>query len=124
MEKRPHRFRTFFAVTIVVFLLAFGFNAHACLVPLSGTSDASMSNGCSTPIEQSARQLCDAFKTLGVESGSLSSTLLVDHHLLAAHTLAALPPVIHSFQCFFHLDHPLEMGSPPHHSLATTVLRI
>lgn len=108
----------------MVFLLAFSFNAYACLVPLSGTSDTSMANGCSTPMEQPARQLCDVFKTLGVESGSQSSSLLVDHHLLADHALAALPAVSQQFQRIFLRYQPLESSSPPHQSLATTVLRI
>jgi hypothetical protein len=116
--------RSFLAATIVAFLLAFSFNAHACLVPLSGTSDASMANGCSTPIEQPARQLCDAFKTLGIESGSQSFSLLSDHHLLADHVLATFPAVSHHFRWMFHRSHPLDAGSPPHHSLRTTVLRI
>jgi hypothetical protein len=124
MRTRSHRFRSFLAGTIVVFLLAFSFNAYACLVPLSGTTDASMANGCSTPMEQPARQLCDAFKTLGVESGSQSSSLLVDHHLLADHALAAPPAVSQQFQRFFHRYQPLESSSLPHQSLATTVLRI
>jgi hypothetical protein len=124
MPMRSCRYRSFLAGTIVVFLLAFSFNAYACLVPLSGTTDASMANGCSTPMEQPARQLCDAFKTLGVASGSHASSLLVDHHLLADHALAALLPVSHHFQRIVHRDLPLDMGSPPHQSLATTVLRI
>lgn len=124
MRMRSHCSRSFLAGTIVVFLLAFSFNAYACLIPLSGTSDASMSNGCSTPTEQPARQLCDAFKTLGVESGSQSSSLLVDHHLLADHALATLPAVSQQFQRIFHRYQPLESSSSPHQSLATTVLRI
>ena len=124
MRIRSYRSRSVLAGTIVVFLLAFSFNAYACLVPLSGTSDASMANGCSTPMEQPTRQLCDAFKTLGVESGSQSSSLLVDHHLLADHALATLPAVSQQFQRIFHRYQPLESSSPPHQSLATTVLRI
>ncbi|MBP8153742.1 MAG: hypothetical protein KAX87_00555 [Nitrospira sp.] len=125
MRVCSYRSRSLLAGTIVVFLLAFSFNAYACLVPLSGTSDASMANGCSTPIEQPARQLCDAFKTLGVESGSQSSSLLLDHHhLLADHALAATPAVSQQFQRIFHRYQPLESSSPPHQSLATTVLRI
>ena len=124
MRIRSYRSRSVLAGTIVVFLLAFSFNAYACLLPLSGTTDASMANGCSTPMEQPTRQLCDAFKTLGVESGSQSSSLLVDHHLLADHALATLPAVSQQFQRIFHRYQPLESSSPPHQSLATTVLRI
>ncbi|HWV46452.1 MAG TPA: hypothetical protein VN039_10620, partial [Nitrospira sp.] len=76
--------RSILAVTIAVFLLAFSFNAYACLLPLSGTDDVSMANGCSTPVEQPVRQLCDAFKTLGVESSPQASSLHMDHHWSAA----------------------------------------
>jgi len=124
MEMRSHRSRAFLARTITVFLLAFSFNAYACLVPLPGTSDAPMANGCSTPIEQPARQLCDTFKTLGVGSGSLSSSLLVDHHLQADHAAAALPAVSHHFPWMFDRYHSLYTGSPLYRSITTTVLRI
>lgn len=124
MQIRPNLSRVFLAGIIILFMLAFGFNAHACLVPLSGTSDASMANGCSTPIEQPARQLCDAFKTLGIESGSQSFSLLSDHQLLADHALAAFPALSHPFHGRFHRYHSLETRTPPRQSLATTVLRI
>lgn len=124
MRVRSHYSRSFLAVTIVVFLLAFSFNAYACVLPLSGTSDASMANGCSTPIEQPARQLCDAFKTLGVDSSSQSSLLHLDHHWPADHALAALPVVSHQFERICSSDQPFESSSPPHPSLASTVLRI
>ena len=120
-----HHSRSFLAVTIVVFLLAFSFNAYACLLPLSGTTDASMANGCSTPEEQPVRQLCDAFKTLGVESSPQSSSLHMDQHWLAAdQTLATLQAVISPFERISLLHHSLESSSPPHESLASTVLRI
>lgn len=112
------------AVSIVVFLLAFSFNAYACLLPLSGKTDASMANGCSTPVEEPSRQLCDAFKVLGVESNSQSSSLLVDHHWLADHTPAVFPVVSQQFEPIFSSDQPFESSSPPHPSLASTVLRI
>lgn len=124
MQKSSSRLRSFLAATIVVFLLAFSFNAYACLLPLSGTTDASMANGCSAPVEQPSRQLCDAFKTLGVESSSQSSSLLMDHHWSADHALVALPAVSHQFERISHPSQSLESSSPPHQSLASTVLRI
>ena len=124
MGMYAHRLRDFLTATIIVFLLAFSFNAHACLVPLSGIPDVSMANGCSTPIEQPVRQLCDAFTTLGIESGSQSFSLLSDYHLLAPHTVAAVPAVDHQFHGMVHRYHFLETSSPLHQSLATTVLRI
>jgi hypothetical protein len=112
------------AVTIAVFLLAFSFNAYACLLPLSGTTDVSMANGCGTPGEQPPRQLCDAFKTLGVESYTQSTSLLVDHHLVADHTPTVLPVLSHKFEPIYTSDQPFESSSPPHLSLSITVLRI
>lgn len=124
MRRHSIHSRSFLAAAIVVFLLAFSFNAYACVLPLSGTSDASMANGCSTPVEQPDRQLCDAFKTLGVESHSQSASLLVDYHWLADHAPAALPVVSHRFERICYSDQFLESSSPPHPSLASTVLRI
>lgn len=124
MQSSVSHSRSLLAVTIVVFLLAFSFNAYACLLPLSGTSDVSMANGCSTPIEEPVRQLCDAFKTLGVESYSQSVSLLVDHHWPAAHAPATLTVVSHQFHRLRSSDQPFESSSPLHLSLASTVLRI
>ena len=124
MRLGSHHSRSFLAVTIVVFLLAFSFNAYACLLPLSGTTGASMANGCSTPEEQPVRQLCDAFKTLGVESSSQSSSLHMAHHWSADHILPALPTVGRKFECISRSCPSLESSSPPHQSLASTVLRI
>ena len=124
MRLSSYHFRSFLAVTIMVFLLAFSFNAYACLLPLSGTTDVSMANGCSTPVEQPVRQLCDAFKTLGVESSPQSTSLHMDHHWSADHILPALPTVSCLFERISPLHHYLESSSPPHQSLASTVLRI
>ena len=124
MRMHPNHSRSFLAATIVVFLLTFSFNAYACILPLSGTSDASMANGCSTPSEPPARQLCDAFKTLGVESHSQSASLLVDHHWPVDHALAELPVVSHQVERICGSDPSFESSSPPHPSLASTVLRI
>lgn len=124
MGKSSSRSRLFLAGAIVVFLLAFSFNAYACVLPLSGTNEASMANGCSTPVEQQSRQLCDAFKTLGVESSSQSFSLLMDHHWSADHAPVALPAVSHQLERISSPSQSLESSSPPHQSLASTVLRI
>lgn len=124
MRLSSHYSRSFLAVTIVVFLLAFSFNAYACVLPLSGTTDTSMGNGCSTPDEQSARQLCDAFKTLGVESSPQSSVWHMDHHWSADHALVAGSAVSFRFERMSHPSRSRESSSPPHQSLASTVLRI
>ncbi len=125
MRVSVYHSRSFLAAMIVVFLLAFSFNAYACLLPLSGTTDASMANGCSTPVEQPVRQLCDAFKTLGVESSKQSTSLYMDHHWSAAdQALTARPVLSDQFQYLFPLYHSFGSSSPPHQSLASTVLRI
>ncbi|MBX3331791.1 MAG: hypothetical protein KF722_15395 [Nitrospira sp.] len=124
MRLSSYHFRSFLAATIVMFLLAFSFNAYACLLPLSGTTDASMANGCSTPVEQPTRQLCDAFKILGVESQAQSASLLADHHWSADQALVALPAVSLRLTRISSLSHAFESSSPPHQSLASTVLRI
>ncbi len=124
MRLGSHHSQSFLAASIAVFLLAFSFNAYACLLPLAGTTDASMANGCSTPVEQPSRQLCDAFKILGVESQAQSSSLLVDHHWSADHALPTLPTVSPRLVRIFSLYRNFESSSPPHQSLPSTVLRI
>jgi hypothetical protein len=124
MRIRFSRTGSLLAGTIVVFLLTFSFNAHACLLPLSGTTETSMANGCSTPSEQPSRQLCDAFKTLGLESGSQSVSLISDHHLLADHGPALLPAMSHHFSWLFHRYRPHDSGPPLRQPLTSTVLRI
>ncbi len=61
------RARTFLAVALVLLLLGFSVNAYACLLPLFGAAGM-MQSGCMDPGEESARQFCDAFKTLAVRS--------------------------------------------------------
>src|SRR2546422_11334054 len=64
------RTRVFLAGFLVLLFLGLSFNAYACLVPLYGAVDATMGSGCSSPEEQTARQFCDAFKTLAVQAGA------------------------------------------------------
>ena len=64
------RFRPCLSTTLVLLLLVLSFNAYACLLPVSSSSSTEMGNGCSTPEEQPARQVCDAFKTFTVEASS------------------------------------------------------
>ena len=62
------RMRAFLALLLLLLLLGFSFNAYACLVPLYGGAGAAKGSDCSAPGEQSARQFCDTFKTLGVHT--------------------------------------------------------
>ncbi len=62
------RARAFLALVLILLLQGFSFNAYACLVPLYGGASAAKGSDCSAPEEQSARQFCDTFKTLGMQS--------------------------------------------------------
>lgn len=62
------RFHPLLSTTLVLLFLVLSFNAYACLLPVSSGSSPEMGNGCSTPAEQPARQVCDAFKTFTVEA--------------------------------------------------------
>lgn len=64
------RFRPILSTTLVLLLLVLSFNAYACLLPVSSSSSPEMGNGCSTPEEEPARQVCDAFKTFHVEASA------------------------------------------------------
>ena len=56
------------ASSLIVLFFALSFNAYACLLPVNGVTSTAMENGCSTPDEQPVSQVCDTFKTLGVQS--------------------------------------------------------
>lgn len=57
-------------ITLVLVLLFFAlsFNAYACLIPLNGGSMTEMQNGCPDAQEQPTWQLCDRFKSLGIQA--------------------------------------------------------
>ncbi len=61
------RARAFLALVLILLLQGFSFNAYACLLPLFG-APGMMQSGCMDPGEESARQFCDTFKTLGMQS--------------------------------------------------------
>ena len=56
------------AVVLVLLFFALSFNAYACLVPLNGGSPTGMQNGCPDAQDQPVRQICDSFKTLGIQA--------------------------------------------------------
>ena len=68
MRIHSHRAISVLACTLIVLFFVLSFNAYACLLPVNGVTPAAMANGCATPDEQPVSQLCDAFKTLGVQS--------------------------------------------------------
>ena len=54
------------ALAVVYFLLAL--NAYACLLPMAVGVVMEKGSDCAKPQEQPARQQCDAFKTLSVQT--------------------------------------------------------
>ena len=63
MKRAPH-----IAVTLAVVYLLLSFNAYACLLPMAVVAVMEQGSDCAKPQEQPARQQCDAFKTLGVQT--------------------------------------------------------
>jgi hypothetical protein len=61
------------SLAVVFFLLSF--NAYACLVPLYGGIEVNKSSDCAMPQEQPAREQCDGFKSLVVQSISVLQPL-------------------------------------------------
>jgi hypothetical protein len=66
--------RPIVAITLVIFLSAWTFNAYACLVPLYNAGQAPM--GCGSQPEHPVREYCDVFKTFSVEPTDYDSPWL------------------------------------------------
>jgi len=60
--------RTALASLLAILLLLFSINAFACLVPIYGGAHAMEGSNCAQPGEESAKQFCDHFKNLLVQS--------------------------------------------------------
>lgn len=58
--------RRILLIVLVLLLQAFSFNAYACLVPTSPTAESADMRDCPSSQDQSPRQVCDAFTTMGV----------------------------------------------------------
>ena len=56
------------AVALAVVYLLLSFNAYACLLPMAVGVVMEQGSDCAKPQEQPARQQCDAFKTIGVQT--------------------------------------------------------
>ena len=111
------------AGTLIVLFFALSFNAYACLLPVNGVTAAQMDTGCSTPDEQPVSQLCDAFKTLSVQSAD-KLHLNSDYQTICSEDTASLALlVIHTSPNSRLSDHPT-VGSPQDLLLKISVLRI
>ncbi len=102
--KRP----SFIAVSLAVVYFLLALNAYACLIPLYGGIQVTKGSDCTMPQEQPARQHCDAFKALSVQTLS-SVQPLPDSlsHVVAGDLLAVtiLNPTV-------SLHHDLSVGPP------------
>jgi hypothetical protein len=117
---KAHRLLTVF---LILLFSSLSFNAYACIIPLFGTTAASMGNGCSVPEEHPIRQFCDAFTTLGVQSaGEFHQTF--DWQTICSEDTALLSQLLSLAWPASRLpDHPAE--SPPEDLLLKiSVLRI
>jgi len=85
MKRAPH-----IAVTLAVVYLLLSFNAYACLLPMSGGAMMEQGSDCAKPQEQPARQLCDAFKTLSVQTVPQFQPLSDAHAQGLAHDLTPI----------------------------------
>ena len=123
MRVHAHRSLSILTCTLVVLFFALSFNAYACLLPVNGVTVAAMDTGCSTPNEQPVSQLCDAFKTLGVQSAD-KLPLNSDYLAICPEDTASLALlVIHTSPSSRLSDHPT-VGSPQDLLLKISVLRI
>ena len=120
------RFRKPLAVAVALLFVALSFNAYACLVPIGGASSNGMQSGCADTQEQQSRQICDSFKTLGIQAPPASNLITQFVHV-ALDSAVVLDSTPLSFQ--FNFGHnPWQysaVDSPPREtSSETVVLRI
>jgi len=117
------RFHTLLSTTLVLLFLLLSFNAYACLLPVGSISNTEMGNGCSTPEEQPARQVCDAFKTFNVEASGQSEPTFDSQMLWFGETvpgvLLSSPPLAGILKYPFPSDSSSQLLRT-----STTVLRI
>ncbi len=123
MQGRFPRFRSVLVCALVALLLAWSFNAYACLLPVNGPMAAVMGNGCSTPDEPPVDRSCDVFKTLGVQSVDKLHPTKDSHATCSDETASlALLVALASHSSRLHDSLP---GSPPRDLLLKiSVLRI
>ena len=57
--------RRILTIVLVLLLQAFSFNAYACLLPTTSTTQSADMRDCPDSKNQAPRQVCDTFKTMG-----------------------------------------------------------
>jgi hypothetical protein len=123
MRVHAHRSLSVLACTLVVLFFALSFNAYACLLPVNGVPAPAMANGCAIPDEQPVSQLCDAFKTLGMQTAD-KLPINSDSLTLSSEDAASLALLVIDTSLSSRLsDHPL-VGPSQDLLLKISVLRI
>ena len=123
MRIHSHRSPLVLACTLIVLFFALSFNAYACLLPVNGATVAQMDTGCSTPDEQPVSQVCDAFKTLGVQSADTRHHNSDGQTICSVDTASLALLVIHTSPSSRLSDHPTVVP-PQDLLLKISVLRI
>lgn len=110
------------ACTLAAVYFLLSFNAYACLIPLYGGVQVAKGSDCAMPDEQPARQQCDAFKALCVQTAP-SALQPVD---FLAHAVAVEPLGFQLFLSPQHLSPKLWNKPPPTEDILalTSVLRL
>ena len=67
------RFQKPLVITLVLLFFGLSFNAYACVFPISGMASTNMENGCPDTQDQPTRQICDSFKSLGIQAPPTSN---------------------------------------------------
>ena len=123
MRVHAYRSPSVLVSTFVVLFFALSFNAYACLLPVNGCTPAAMDNGCSTPDEQPVSQVCDAFKTLGVQSADTRHLSNDGQTICSQDTATVALLVIHTSPSSRLSGHPT-VAPPQDLLLKISVLRI
>ena len=123
MRVHAHSSLSVLACTLVVLFFALSVNAYACLLPVNGVPVAAMDTGCATPDEQPVTQVCDAFKTLSVQSAD-KLPLNSDYLALCPEDTASLALLVTHTSPSSRLSDHHTVGSPQDLLLKISVLRI
>lgn len=118
-----HRSRKLLVILLVLLFQAFSFNAYACLFSVGPSEESAMPDCPSSP-KDPVRQVCDAFKTIGINAaveldGSIDGHVLCPQDSESLSTIIAFPLLNRVFA-----HHPLKSPPPQVIILRTAVLRI
>jgi hypothetical protein len=112
-------FRPFLVILLVLLLQAFSFNAYACLLPVSPMTESADMRDCPSSQEQAPRQVCDAFKTMGVPTSPELYPAFDSQALCPESAVSAVPTLPFPALTKNLADHP---AVPPQEVLVTTIV--